>query len=363
MENPCLFHLNMKRLICLILAGLLLILPSSACAPKEKTPLVVFAAGSLMKPFSDLEKAFESANPDIDVRAEYHGSIQVMRHVTDLHEDIDLVATADLSLIPQLMYAVNDPDTGKPYADWAIAMASNKLSIAYTPESKYASEINAENWWEVLSRPDVKVGLSDPRFDAVGYRMMMVFALAQKETGRATLFDDFLQDQFQRPVRLIDLGDQQIIRIPELLETTANSRIMMRGSSVALIALLQSGEVDYAFEYDSVIRQHGFERLELPDSLNLGNPDFEVDYASVTVRLDFKRFKTVDPVFKGELIRYGLTIPSSAPNPDAATRFIQFLYSEAGQKVMQDNYHPLILPLTVDHPELLPPALQEMTGR
>ncbi len=70
-------------------------------------------------------------------------------------------------------------------------------------------------------------------------------------------------------------------------------------------------------KYDSVIRQHGFERLELPDSLNLGNPDMETNYSSVTVKLDFKRFKTVDPVFKGELIRYGLTIPNNAPHPEA----------------------------------------------
>ncbi len=316
-----------------------------------------------MKPFSELEKAFEQANPDIDVQAEYHGSIQVMRHVTDLHEDIDIVATADLSLIPQLMYAANDPDTGKPYADWAIAMAGNKLSIAFRPESKYAAEINRDNWWEILSRPDVKVGISDPRFDAVGYRLMMVFALAQQESGNPTLFNDFIKDQFEVPVRLIDLGDQQIIRIPELLETKPQSRIMMRGSSVALIALLQSGEVDYAFEYDSVIRQHGFERLELPDSLNLGNPDMETNYSSVTVKLDFKRFKTVDPVFKGELIRYGLTIPNNAPHPEAAERFIEFLYSTEGQEVMQDTFHPLILPLTADHPELLPPSLKALMGQ
>ncbi len=98
-------------------------------------------------------------------------------------------------------------------------MAGNKLSIAFRPESKYATEINRDNWWEILSRPDVKVGISDPRFDAVGYRLMMVFALAQQESGNPTLFNDFIKGQFEVPVRLIDLGDQQIIRIPELLET------------------------------------------------------------------------------------------------------------------------------------------------
>ncbi len=59
---------------------------SGAGCSREKTPLVVFAAGSLIIPFADLEKAFEARYPEIDVQAEYHGSIQVIRHVTELHE-------------------------------------------------------------------------------------------------------------------------------------------------------------------------------------------------------------------------------------------------------------------------------------
>ena len=116
----------------------------------DKTPVVVFAAGSLIIPFADLEKAFEAKYPNIDVQAQYHGSIQVIRHATELHEPIDVVATADASLLPMLMYATNDPDTGLPYSDWYIRFASNRLAIAYQTESQYASEINIDNWHEFL---------------------------------------------------------------------------------------------------------------------------------------------------------------------------------------------------------------------
>ena len=85
--------------------------------PQNKTPLVVFAAGSLIIPFAEIETAFEAKYPNIDVLAEYNGSIQVMRHVTDLHEPSDVVATADASLVPMLMYATDNPETGRPYAD------------------------------------------------------------------------------------------------------------------------------------------------------------------------------------------------------------------------------------------------------
>jgi len=89
-------------------------------------------------PFAELETAFEAENPDVDVLGESHGSIQVMRHVTDIHERIDVVATADHSLIPMLMYATNDPDTGKPYTSWYIRFAGNRLALAYTAGSKFS---------------------------------------------------------------------------------------------------------------------------------------------------------------------------------------------------------------------------------
>ena len=334
----------------------------SACVAKPKSTIVVFAAGSLMQPFKEIEKAFEAKYPQYDLRMEYHGSIQVMRHVTDLHEPIDIVATADQALIPMLMYATNDPATGKPYANWYASMATNKLAIAYQAKSKYADEITAENWWQILSRPDVRVGLSDPRFDAVGYRQLMVFALAQALYGHDQIFNDFLEGQFTRPINLVDLGDMLIIRIPEILETTGSAHLVMRGSSIALNALLEAGEIDYAFEYESVIKQQGFEMLNLPAELNLGDEAHEANYRRVTVKLDFRRFASVEPVFNGELIRYGLTIPESSPNPEGAARFFAFFYGEDGQKIMADNHHPLIRPIEGDHLELMPDALKGLTG-
>ena len=42
--------------------------------PVEKTPLSVFAAGSLILPFAEVERVFEAKYPNIDVQAEYHGN-------------------------------------------------------------------------------------------------------------------------------------------------------------------------------------------------------------------------------------------------------------------------------------------------
>lgn len=84
----------------------------------------------------------------------------------------------------------------------------------------------------------------------------------------------------------------------------------------------------------------------------------ETTYFSVTVKLDFKRFKTVASVFKGELIRHGLTIPNNTPHPEATKCFIEFLYSHEGQQVLRDAFHPLILALTAGHSAPLSSSLK-----
>jgi molybdate/tungstate transport system substrate-binding protein len=323
-----------------------------------KTPLVVFAAGSLIIPFQHLETAFEAKYPGIDVQAQYHGSIQVMRHATELHEPIDVVATADASLIPMLMYATNDPETGLPYGSWYILFATNRLAVAYEPDSLYSDMINSENWYEVLSRPDVKVGIPDPRFDAAGYRALMAFALARDYYQKPTIFMDMFRDDFTYSLGIFEEDDLTTVTVPEIVETSLESNIVIRGGSIALIALLESGDIDYSFEYESVIRQHGLEMVQLPDALNLGSQDYIDTYRKVQVILDFQRFASVKPEFRGERIGYGITIPSSAPHPEEAALFIEFLLSPDGRAIMQADSHPVFDPAVGENFQNIPAPLQ-----
>lgn len=325
-----------------------------------KVPLVVFGAGSLIIPFDHLEKAFEARYPNIDVRAEYHGSIQVIRHVSELHENIDVVATADASLIPMLMYAVNNPETGMPYADWYISFATNKLAIAYTEKSKYADEINSNNWYDVLSRRDIRVGIADPRFDAVGYRTLMAFALANDYYKQPKIYINMFNGRFASPVTIFQDDDQTTITVPEIFDTKPGTGLLVRGASVELLALLESGDLDYAFEYESVIQQHSLKMVSLPDAINLGIESFNPAYNKVVVELDFRRFTTVEPVFRGERIGYGITIPSSAPHPKEAALFIAFLLSDEGRAVMQKDFHPVFNPPIGDNYSNIPSELQAL---
>lgn len=313
-------------------------------------------------PYGDVITAFEQKYPNIDVQAEYHGSIQVIRHVAELHEQIDIVTTADAALIPMLMYATQDAETGKPYASWYLRFATNHMAIAYSPKSKYAGEINADNWYTILSRPDVKVGIADPRFDASGYRALMIYALAQNYYKQPKLFTEMFKGKFNYPMGIFIDEGLATITVPEIIESKSDSNIVIRGASIQLLALLESGDLDYAFEYESVIQQHKLQMVQLPDAINLGSPDFVQEYQKVLVNLDFQRFATVKPEFRGEQIAYGITIPSNAPNPDAAALFIQFLMGPEGQAIMQADHHPMYEAAACDGKENVPAALQPLCG-
>jgi molybdate/tungstate transport system substrate-binding protein len=349
----------MKKSIVILLILSLLASVLSACTQSERTPVVVFCAGSLMTPFAAIETAYEAAHPDVDIQMECHGSIQVIRHVTELHEPIDVVATADAALIPMLMYGTNDPDSGLPYADWYVGFATNRLVVAYTPESAYADEITTENWYEILTRPDVRVGLSDPRFDALGYREMMLFQLAAGYYDVPGLFQQMFRDQFTASVNLNREADQSVtIRVPEVMETTDDAHIVLRGASLELVALLQSGDLDYAIEYESVARQQGLETISLPPELDLGEAEYNDYYQQVSVVLDYQRFATVTPSFVGEQIAYGITIPSNAPHADQAADYVAFILSDEGRAIMEANYHPLFDTIRMDGYDNIPSIIQ-----
>ena len=123
----------MIRVVRYTLAVLIIFLSVSSCVAKqeEEIELIVLNAGSLVVPFQEIEKAFEKRHPNVDAQMEGHGSIQVIRHITELHDEASVAVVADHSLLPMLMYKAHLPDSEKPYADWNIRFATSRLGIAY----------------------------------------------------------------------------------------------------------------------------------------------------------------------------------------------------------------------------------------
>ena len=310
---------------CLIVLVAILLL-SGCTGTEEKVELKVIPAGSLLEPFEVLEAEFEALHPGVDVQLEGHGSIQVVRQVTDLHREVDVVAVADESLIPDMMYIPMEYGEGN-YTDWYIPFATNRIVVAYTNASRYADEINAENWQEILMRPDVRVGFSNPMLDAAGYRTFMVCILAEDYYGDDRIFDAIIGDNLKDPVTIAEEEGMTVVTLPELVRPS-NEKLAIRDGSIYLLSLLDAGGIDYAFEYLSVSKMHGLQWIELPPEIDLGYREYEVNYESVKVVLGFERFKSVGNERVGRRIVYGITIPKNAPHPDLAREFVDYTVEE-----------------------------------
>jgi molybdate/tungstate transport system substrate-binding protein len=94
--------------------------------------------------------------------------------------------------------------------------------------------------------------------------------------------------------------------------------------------------------------------------VKMGETEFEPAYEAVQVDLDFQRFATVKPLFRGERIGYGITVPVNAPHPDEAALFIAFLLSPEGRAIMEADHHPLFDPFPADGYGNMPESLQAL---
>ena len=297
---------------------LLLILFSAGCIEKttDTTVLRVVIAGSLIQPFEELEKQFEEKYPDIDVRIEGHGSIQAIRQVTDLNRPFDLIAVADEALIPAMMYRQMKPGE-KNWTDSYVPFGKTEMVLAYTNKSRYADEISEYNWYEVVKRPDVRFGLSNPVLDAAGYRGLMVLALADIFYSKDDILSATCTGNFNPEIQVLKTEDRVHIKLPDVMKPS-NQKVTIRDGSIFLLSLLETGGIDYTFEYLSVAKGSNLSYIRLPPDINLGDNGFHSEYGRVSVDLNFQRFSSINLTRTGAPIVYAATIPASAKYPDLA---------------------------------------------
>lgn len=298
---------------------------AAACTTAQAETLTVFAAGTLGKTFTTLARGFEKLHPGVTVQPQFGGSVKMVKQVTVLHQSADVVAVADYSVIPKYMFKGDEGN--KPTADWSIGFLGNAITFIYTPKSKGAKEINADNWWKILSEPGVQIGRSNPNTDPSGYQTLQMLDLA----GR----------YYKQP----DLEAKVLANSPE-----SN----MRDTETDLISALQLGQIDYLAIYRSDAVQHHMESIDLPPQINLSDPRYDADYAKASA-------KTKNGELSGRPIIYAVTIPTTAPHPKLAQEFIAYLLGPAGQKVIAANgFIPLKQPYAMNR-DKVPADLRKLT--
>ncbi len=310
----------------------------------QKVALKVFCAGSLTLPFEDIKAQFEADYKNVEVQIEPSGSVMAIQKITEVGRLADVLASADYTLIPKMMMT-----SDSNYTDWYTKFAKNRMTIAFTDDSKYADEINSTNWYMILRRSDVKWGFSDPNLDPCGYRSLMVIQLAEFEYEDDEIFKDLVEANSGITVSETD-GIYTIDT--NMTDLNPTDRLRITEKSVDLVAYVQSDGLDYAFEYSSVAKQHGLNFLELPESIDLSSDDYRDAYKKVRVRKTTK-------ISAGRPIVYGLTIPNNAPNPALAEEFVKYIINGFGQGVLHDNAQPPIIPAIANDLDKVPESLKE----
>jgi ABC-type molybdate transport system substrate-binding protein len=165
------------------------------------------------------------------------------------------------------------------HLDWYVRFATNRVVVAYTKRSRHADSITSDNWWRILSSRDVTVGRADPSIAPAGKYALSVMRRAE------TYYN-------QR-----GLGDRLFARA---------SLKYVRPNATELAALLETGEVDYILDYESVAQQYGFKFVTLPEDLAVA-------------------------------ILYGISVPRQAANFKGGVDFAAFVLSEEGKRILRDS--------------------------
>lgn len=291
----------------------------------DKVVLPVFAAGTLVTPFKELDQAFESKYPNVTVEPQFGGSVKMVKQVTDLKQTADIVAVADYSVIPKYMFGKGGK---QKYTDWYIGFASNAITFVYTDKSKGHDKVNNGNWYQILAGNGVQIGRSNPDTDPSGYQMLQMLNLADKYYKTPGLEDKILKNAPQTNIR---------------------------DTETELLSALKTGNIDYLAIYKSDAKQNHLKYIDLPPQINLSDPAYSSQYKNAVA-------KTKNGDLTGKPITYAITIPDNAPNADWAKKYVAFLLGPEGQAILQKDGFGLLAKPYANVPDKVPTEIRGMVA-
>ncbi|MGH8153810.1 MAG: extracellular solute-binding protein [Rhodanobacteraceae bacterium] len=190
----------------------------------------------------------------------------------------------------------------------AIPIASTRMVVIYSPGSRFAADFKAAadgrgRWYEVLERPGLRLGRTDPAVDPQGGNALLTLQLAARFYHRPRLLQR-IAGPLQNP--------RQIFAEPSLM------------------ARLQAGQIDAAIGYQSAARSYHLPTIELPPQIDLADSSMQAAwYAKARLTLADGKVLTAQP-----LVFYA-AVPVDASQPALGRAFVSFLRSARAQAVLR----------------------------
>jgi molybdate/tungstate transport system substrate-binding protein len=273
---------------------------ASACKPSSAAPetLTVFAAGSLARPLrAALDTIAAAGGPRVNM--EVMGSREMIRAITQLGRSPDLLVSADADELEARLMPT--------YITTSTTFAMNRVVLALSPKSNAAKGITAQNWTQTAGAPGMRIARTDPGRAPLGYRTFLVWRLAELETGQKGL--------------------------AERLAATAPAALV-RGNEADLAALLESGDADAAWCYESLARGLKLPYVKLGDRIDLGSESERRGYSRASVRISGTA-NSDSVTMTGEPIRYSIAVVVTGRDDSRAVFLRDRLVDEVGSRVMR----------------------------
>jgi molybdate/tungstate transport system substrate-binding protein len=274
---------------------------SATFAEAQRGVVSVLYAGSLG---AVMEKGLGPAlerTTGFGFQGEGQGSVAAARMIRDRLRTPDVFISADPAVNSAILMGPNN----RNLVGWYLTFAAADLVIGYNPKSRFKNDFDQARagkllWYDVLARPGVKLGRTDPNLDPKGYRTLFLFELAERHYQKLGL------------VALLGgpTNPAQIFPEPELL------------------IRMESGQLDAAIFYRHEVVAHGLPFIELPDEVNQSNPRLAALYRERRYTTD--RGMTVT----GVPILFTITILATARNAPGALGFVRFVFSQQGQTTL-----------------------------
>lgn len=270
------------------------ILATGVCAAAENDVNVLYAGSLVNLMEHNVGPAFEKAT-GLQFRGYAAGSNRIANEIKGKLRRGDVFISASPKVNETLMGANNGNAVS-----WYVSFAASPLLIGYNPHSRFAADFRTKRWDAVLREPGLRLGRTDPKLDPKG-----AFTI-ELVTKAADLYHepDLVQKMLGAPENPAQVFPEEI-----------------------LVGRLQSGQLDAGFFYSTETSD-----LKIP---------------------------AVHPVPELKIqATYTLTILNDAPNASGAARFVNFLLSPEGRKLLAAHGVDVTRPVVTGDARAIAPSVR-----